>query len=121
MIQSLNLGLRLVLELAALVAVGYWGFTLGEDWLPRLLAGIGLPLLLAAAWAVFRVPDDGGAPVVAIGGQLRLLLEFAVFAIAVAALAQARQLPLAIGFAVLVLLNYGIDYQRTLDFALGRR
>lgn len=121
MIRTLNMVLRFGLELAGLVAVGYWGFTLDGGWLPRLLAGIGLPLLLAVAWAVFRVPNDGGAPIIAIGGRWRLLLELTVFAVAVAALAQARQLPLAIGLAALVLLHYGIDSQRTLDFLRGRR
>ena len=65
-VLGLNLVLRFLLELAALVAAGYWGFGAFDGWPLRVLAGIGVPFVLAAAWGVFRVPGDGGPPVVVV-------------------------------------------------------
>ncbi len=42
MIRTLNLGLRFVLEMVALIAVGYWGFKLPCGLLVQILAGLGL-------------------------------------------------------------------------------
>jgi hypothetical protein len=112
MLQTLNLALRVVLELLALVAVGFWGFTLSAPLGLRMLGGLGLPLLLATAWAVFRVPGDGGEPIVVVSGSVRLLLEAAVFGAAVALLAATGAPRLAGAFALVLLLHYGLDYQR---------
>ena len=112
MLQAFNLALRFVLELLALVAVGYWGFTLSASLGVRLLGGLGLPLLLATAWAVFRVPGDGGEPIVVVSGAARLLLEAAVCSIAIALLLAAGAPRLAGAFTLVLLLHYGIDYQR---------
>jgi hypothetical protein len=35
MIRTVNLGLAFLLELAVLLAVGDWGFTLAQGWPPR--------------------------------------------------------------------------------------
>jgi hypothetical protein len=114
-INAINLALRFLLELAALAAVGYWGWTSFPDVGSRLLAGIGLPLLLAALWGIFRVPGDGGPPVIAIPGWLRLILEGLVFGLAVALLADAGHGRLALLFLAVVLVNYTIDYRRVLS------
>ncbi|MGR6322332.1 YrdB family protein [Micromonospora soli] len=45
-----------LLELALLVAVGWWGFTLDAGWPVRLLAGLGAPLLIAVGWGLFCSP-----------------------------------------------------------------
>lgn len=115
-----NLALRFLLELAALAAVGYWGFTTLESWPMKLLGGLGLPLLMAAAWGIFRVPGDGGAPVVAVPTQLRLALEFVFFAVAVILLHRSGQKVPAYVFTALIVLNYGIDHERTWRFVTGR-
>ena len=112
MLQALNIALRFMLELLALVAVGYWGFTLSTPLGMRILGGLGLPILLATAWAVFRVPGDGGEPIVVVTGPVRLLLEAAVFGTALALLVTAGAPRLAAAFALVLLLHYGIDYQR---------
>lgn len=53
------LALALVLELAMLVAAGWWGFTRDAGWGLRLLAGLGAPLLIAVVWGVFCSPRAG--------------------------------------------------------------
>ena len=116
-----NMALRLVLEIAALLAVGWWGFATTPNWLLRIALGLLLPLAMAAAWGVFRMANDGGAPIVEIGGQLRLVLEAIYFAIAVAALFGLGLQDLAVGFVLVLLVHYGLDYPRTLAMLTGLR
>lgn len=119
MIAKLNLGLRFVLELLALIAVGYWGFATQQDWLPRILCGVGVPLLMAVAWGAFRVPGDGGEPLVITPPRLRLLLEAVFFGLAVVLFYAAGQKTYAVVFLVVVLIHYGVDYRRTSSFLAG--
>lgn len=116
-----NLALRFALEITGLLAVGYWGFATIEPPVLKWLAGIGLPLLLAVIWAVFRIPNDGGAPVVAVSGQVRLAIEAGFFALAIGGLFHAGRPGWGTALLVLVVGHYAIDFQRTLDLLLGRR
>lgn len=76
--HPLNAALRFALELAALAAMGYWGWV-RHDGVERWLWAIGLPLVAAVAWAVFRIPGDPGNAPVAVPGVVRLLLEVVFF------------------------------------------
>ncbi len=64
--HPINLAVRFILELTALVAAGMWGWHQSEGWLKFLLV-ITLPLLIAIVWGTFAVPDDpsrsGAAPI----------------------------------------------------------
>lgn len=55
-LKSINLGVRFLLELCMLAAVGYWGFKTGSGWSLKILLGIGVPLLIAAIWGTFVAP-----------------------------------------------------------------
>ncbi|NMC79605.1 MAG: YrdB family protein [Chloroflexi bacterium] len=112
MFKMVNLGIHFLLEIAALVAVGYWGFKTGSAAESKALLGVGLPLLLAAVWGVFRVPNDPGPAVVAVPGWLRMIIEFGVFAFAVWCLAAAGRPSLAWAFGILSILNYAGMYSR---------
>lgn len=116
-----NLALRFALEIAGLLAIGYWGFATIEPPALKWPVGIGLPVLLAVIWAVFRIPNDGGAPVVAVTGQVRLAIEAGFFALAIGGLFHAGRPAWASVLLVLVIGHYAIDYPRTLDLLLGRR
>lgn len=105
------LGLHFLLELAALFAVGFWGWTT-HDGTQRWLWAIALPLLLATVWAVFRVPNDGGDPIVTVPGPIRLLIELAVMGIAVGLLWRSGQVAWAIVLMALVVLDYALQYDR---------
>ncbi|OKI71052.1 YrdB family protein [Micromonospora sp. CB01531] len=50
------LALLFLLELALLVAAGWWGFTRDAGWPTRLLAGLVAPLLIAVVWGLFCSP-----------------------------------------------------------------
>ena len=112
--NPINLALRFLLELAALSAIGYWGWT-QHDGALRFILTIGLPLLAAILWGTFAVPDDpsrsGKAPV-PVRGIIRLLLELAFFAIATWLLFDARQLSSGRILGVVVLTHYLISYDR---------
>lgn len=114
MINALNLGLRFVLEILALTALGYWGFTAGGETAQRMFLGLGTPLLFAVIWAVFRVPGDGGPPVVEVSGPIRLFIEILLFGSAVWLLARAGQERLAIALFGALLIHYGLAYERLL-------
>jgi len=112
--NPVNLAVRFLLELAALIAIGAWGWSLTDEW-PRYLAVVGLPLVAAALWGVFAVPDDpsrsGRAPV-PVPGVLRLLLELAFFAFAVWALFDIGSSTLGWVLAGVVVLHYAASYDR---------
>ena len=75
LIQSANLALRFLLELAALGALAYWGSQTGRVPITKVGLGVGAPLLAALVWGTFGSPS---APVT-LSGPLHLLLELAVF------------------------------------------
>ncbi|WP_434597811.1 DUF2568 domain-containing protein [Streptomyces sp. A5-4] len=99
------LGLRLLMELTALVCFGYWAWQVSEGPL-RYVAVVAAPLLVAVVWGVFATPGDksrSGNTVVATAGPVRLLLELAVFFGGVAALhAAGAELPALVLAGILV-------------------
>ena len=113
--SELHLGpnevLRFVLEIAALVALGIWGWNAFDGPL-NVVAAIGVPLAAAAVWGAFRVPNDPGPAPVAVPGPVRLVIELCFFAVAVVLLyAAGQQLP-ALVLGGLVVLHYAIGYRR---------
>ena len=111
LLERVNATFRFGLELCALAALGYWGFSENEGIVAELLAGLGAPLAFALAWGAWVAPK---APY-RLDDPQRLLLEVTVFAVAVAALAAAGSVVLAVVFAVAVVINFG------LMFLLGQR
>ncbi|NMC54840.1 MAG: YrdB family protein [Chloroflexi bacterium] len=111
--HPLNLGLRFALELAALAAMSVWGWRAAQGW-PRFLLAVGIPLLAAALWGVFRVPNDPGPAPVAVPGLLRLALELAHFGFAVWALHNANLPTLAWTLAAALIVHYALAYDRVL-------
>lgn len=98
--RAINLGLRFLLELAMLGALGYWGFT-SHTGLLRWVLGLGAPLAAATIWGMWIAPK---APQ-RLADPLRLGLEIALFAAAALALWAADRPGAAIVFAVVVSAN----------------
>jgi hypothetical protein len=118
--HPLNLALRFLLEVAAVVGFGYWGFRQWEG-PARWVAVVALPLLAMALWGTFRVPDDPvPTPPVAVPGRVRLALELALFAAAVAAYLAAGARTFGWSFAALLALHYALSYDR-IAWLLRRR
>jgi hypothetical protein len=54
---GLLLAVRFALEIAALVALGYWGFD-GHDGVLSVVLGVGAPLVAAVTWGTFVSPSS---------------------------------------------------------------
>lgn len=109
--KAANDTIRFVVEIAALVAISYWGFHDHSSWAEKLILGIGVPVLVAAAWAIWMAPQSGRrAP-----EGMRAVLEIVIFGLATTALATSTGAVLAIVFAAVAGVNTVIDH------ALSRR
>ena len=107
-VRYVNLGLRFLLELGALVALGWWGFRVGGSTVGELILGLGLPLLAAIVWWLFVAPK-ARFPVAL---RVRAPIEMAIFLAAVLAFWGVGHGRLAVTFlvfaAVSELLLYGL-------------
>ena len=112
--HPINLTLRFLLELAALIAFGFWGWKQTDGWFRYVLA-LGIPIVLAAAWGIFAVPNDpsrsGAAPIVT-PGVVRLLLELAFFAFATWCLKEIELTKTSVIYGVIVIIHYIVSYDR---------
>ena len=107
--NPLVLTVRFLLELTALWALGYWGWT-QHTGLVRVLLAVGAPLAAATLWGVFRVPGYPREAPVAVRGPVRLLVEAVVFGSATWALYAAGRADWAVVFAVVVGAHYAASY-----------
>lgn len=94
------LAVAFALELAALAALGYWGFKTGGSTATKLALGLGAPILAAVIWGLFVAPKatvDNEA--------LRIIFEIVVFGAAALALVAVGRTSLAIAFAAVALVD----------------
>lgn len=109
-----NLGLRFLLELAALAGLSVAGWRLAPapwNW----VAVIALPVLAAALWGVFNVPGDpsrSGAAPVPVPGIVRLAVEFLVLFGGAAAFAAAGYRTTGVVLVVLIVAHYALSWDR---------
>jgi hypothetical protein len=99
-VKAILLGTRFGLELAALAALAYWGFTTMVGTAAKILFGLGAPLLAAVLWGLFVSPKARYQ-----SPFKKAAFELVVFGAAVLALVAADQAGLAIAFAVVALLD----------------
>jgi hypothetical protein len=100
LVKGVLLALRFGLELAAIVALAWWGFETGGSTAVKIVLGVGAPLLATGIWGVFVSPKAAyGRP------ALRVVFETAVFGAAVLALADIGRTGLAIAFALVALFD----------------
>jgi hypothetical protein len=95
-----NLALVFALELCALAALCYWGFSVGGGPVVKVVLGIGAPLCAAVLWGLFAAPR---APVSI--PLLKLATKLLVFGSATLALYATGHRTLAIVFAFVVVAN----------------
>ena len=105
-ITGANLALRFLLELCALVALGYWGFKTGNTTIAKIALGVGAPLVAAVVWAVFVSPQAS----VQLPGLVVLVLQVLVFGSAAAALVATGHRAMALVFVVTVVINALLMY-----------
>lgn len=100
-LQHLNLGLRFLLELCALWALGYWGFQTGKGNMMKMFLGIGAPLITAITWGVFGSPKA----IFKLTIPWNLFLEILLFGLPAVALYFAGKPQLAWIFVLFVIIN----------------
>ncbi len=100
-LQGANLVARFVLELAALAALAYWGFSLNASVTVRVVAGLGAPVVAAVLWGLFASPRAA----VPVPDSIQLAVQLGVFTVAVAAMAFAGRPHLAWGFGIAAAVN----------------
>lgn len=98
--KALNLGLKFLLELAALAAFGLWGATVGSG-LTAVVLAVALPLVGAALWGRFAAPRARRR----LPLRLRAPFELGVFALAALALWGAGAPAWGAAFAVIAAAN----------------
>ena len=113
--HPINLALRFGLELMMLYGFGRWGWSRPDAGIGRYVLALAVPLVAATLWGVFAVPDDpsrsGNAPIPT-PGSLRLVLEIALFALAVGALYLSNASRTALALALLAIAHYSTSVDR---------
>ena len=112
--NPINLAVRFALEMAALVALGRWGWTRGEGFL-RFVLALGIPVLAALLWGTFAVPGDpsrSGEARVPVPGVVRLLLELAVFGAATWSFFATGATTWGWVYGIVALVHYVVSYDR---------
>ena len=94
-IKAANLGVLFLIELGALAAVSYWGFTRDVATPLAWLLGLGAPALLIVLWALFGSQKASYKT----RGAVRVGFELLWFGAGVAALFAAGAMGWAIAFA----------------------
>jgi len=106
--------LRFILELWALVSYGYWGLNQNFELFNYILM-ILLPIIVAALWGIFAVPNDpsrsGGAPI-PVPGAVRLLLEFLILGISFLIMFVGDLFYVSLIFIILVIIHYLLARER---------
>jgi uncharacterized protein DUF2568 len=101
MMAGLNLALRFLLELAGIVALGWWGFHASGNTLIAILLGVGAPVVLIVVWALFVAPRA----VYRQPPRTRLIVGTILLELTAIALAISGPVLLAAILAVLIALN----------------
>ena len=112
--HPVNQILRFLMEVAALIFFGMWGYHQSETD-NRILLAILLPAGFAVLWGVFAVkgdPSRSGKTVVKTPGILRLLLELGLFGAAAWMLLDLNYTRIALVFGIAVVLHYLLSYDR---------
>ncbi len=101
---AVNEGLAFLLELAALGFLSWWGFGAGHEGAPRILLGVGTPLLAIVVWALFAAPRARLRPRLA----LVLVVKALVFGGSAAALYGVGHAVAAVAMALVTAANTAV-------------
>lgn len=106
---------RFALEIAAVIALGWWGWHLAGGGILGVVLAIAIPAAAFTVWGVFAVKDDPSRnpnPPVPVPGWVRLLIEAAVFGLAAYGLWSGGLRAWSEGLLTAVGLIYFVSYDR---------
>lgn len=94
-----NVGLRGLMELGIVIALGYWGYKTGESTTAKILLSVGVPLIGFGIWGLVDFRNAGS-----LAEPLRLIEELVISGVAVLAwyVAGAQSMGLALGIISIV-------------------
>jgi len=101
LLKSINLGIRFILEISTLIAVGMYGFSLSQNVSLRVIFASVIPVIIAVVWGIFVAPKAPHH----IKLPWRLIMEITIFGIATLALIKTNHSLLAMIFAITVIVN----------------
>jgi hypothetical protein len=116
MYRGLNLAVAFLVELAALAAFCWWGFTLSAPTWARIIAGIGAPVVAAVLWGLFAA---AARPRFRLPYGWKMLFKAVFFGLATAALVAGGAVVLGIVFALIVVVNTVLIRISNLDEGIG--
>ncbi|WP_254715702.1 YrdB family protein [Actinomadura sp. NAK00032] len=100
-LHVLNEGLAFVLEVAAIVALAWWGFTTGGNVVVNIILGIGTPVAAMVLWGLFAAPRARFK----VALPFVLLVKAIVFSAGALAFYGVDHATVAVVFAVIAVLN----------------
>ncbi len=114
-LHPVNLIVRFMLEILALVFSGMWAWKLSDHIIFKYILSIVVPIVMAVIWGVFNVPDDpsrsGSAPVIT-KGIIRLLLELSILGFGVWCAYMLSYKNVSLVFMITIFIHYAISYDR---------
>lgn len=120
--NPINLAIRFLLELIALITSSMWGWRLHDAPINYLLA-FSVPVLFALIWGTFAIPNDpsrsGKAPIPT-NGIIRLLIELSLFGFSIFAVFELFGEAYAIPYGSIIIIHYAVSYDRIM-WMLTRR
>ncbi|MBD1382962.1 YrdB family protein [Metabacillus arenae] len=105
-LQGLNLFLRFILEVCALIVAGYWGVKTGNSVLMKVIFGIGAPLGIAVVWGTMGSPKA----IIQLPATVHLILEIFVFGLPIVLLLFAGKVGLAWIYGITLIINKTFMY-----------
>ena len=111
--HPVNLLIKFLMEIAALVITGMWGWHCTANW-ERYLLAIALPATAATIWGIFRIPNDPNPAPVEVPGVVRLAYELFLFGFSTWALYNMGYVTQSYIMGGVTIINYIASYDRTL-------
>ena len=109
---NIHLAIRFFMELAVLIFIGYWGFTINGNALIKGLAGIGGPLAIALLWGAFVAPKA----IYSINSLGKIMIEAAIFLLGIYAVYARFGKMAALILTVVMVLNSSCVHFKTTFF-----
>lgn len=103
--------LLFLLELCAVAALAWWGFTADTSVWMRVVLGVGAPLVAVLLWGLFAAPQAR----IRASGAVVVMVKVIVYAAATVAIAATGHIALSVLYLGLVLLATGLIWLGRLD------
>lgn len=105
LIKNSTIAIAFLIEIVAIVILGYWGFTLHLNKIIRMTVGFLAPLLMMIIWSIWCAPSSNYR----LEGLWLIGLKCLLFGIVACCLLCMKQYTAVIGFSTIVAINLGLS------------